>query len=63
MSTTDKAGQIRAEKGPLGLTSRRSLETWRGAVSMRLKYKNLMIVVSRMSEMREIWRQEVWTSL
>lgn len=61
--TTDKAGQIRAQKGPLGLASRRSLETWRGAVSVRLKYKNLMMVVSRMSGMREIWRQQAWASL
>lgn len=40
--SADKAGQIKAERGPLGLASRRSLETWRGVVSVRSKYKNLM---------------------
>lgn len=29
VSTADKAGQIRAEKGTMGLASRRSLETWK----------------------------------
>lgn len=53
VSNTERAGQIRAERGPLDLASRRSLEGRRGTLSVEEKYKHLMRVAPRMSGMRE----------
>lgn len=52
MSNTGRAGQLRAEKEPLDLGSRRSLEAWRGAISVE-EFKNLMHVAPRISGTRE----------
>lgn len=52
VSNTERAGQIRAQKGPLDLASRRSLEGQRGTLSVEEKYKHLMRVATRMSGMR-----------
>lgn len=52
VSNTERAGQIRAEKGPLDLASRRSLGGRRGTLSVE-KHKHLMRVATRMSGMRE----------